>query len=59
MPDIKTYPKMNEEIKILLSMSSDPFKQYTLQRIIELEEEVESLKGTIEIIERTWSPIEI
>lgn len=59
MPDIKTYPKMNEEIKTLLSMSSDPFKQYTLQRIIELEEEVKSLKGTIEIMERTWSPIEI
>lgn len=35
---INTYPEMNESIKYLLGMSDEPFKQYTLQRILELEE---------------------
>lgn len=34
---MQTFPEMNEKIKEILKLSNDPFQQYILQRILELE----------------------
>lgn len=52
MSGIKTYPKMNETIKDLLGRSDEPFKQYTLQRIVELEQQVEAQQQEIDKLKK-------
>lgn len=48
MTEIKTYAKMNREIKKTLGFSSDHTDQYALARIMELEMESQQYKHALE-----------
>lgn len=47
MNGIRTYPEMNEIIKDLLGHHDEPFMQYVLARIEDLEQENDELRKSV------------
>lgn len=55
MEEIRTYPEMNEKIKDILRIDSDPFYLYVAQRIEDLEQEVEHWKRRYRVLDKLLS----
>ena len=55
MEEIRTYPEMNEKIKDILKIDSDPFYLYVARRVEELEQEVKDWKRKYKVLDKLLS----